>query len=188
MDGIDAVDQAWARVERWYAATGHPEALAPGADPAAVDRAESELGLTLPVELRASLLRHDGTSDGGWVWGELLSVAGIVAEVRIWRELLDDGTFDPQAEDDFGTPAGALQPGWWHRGWISLDADGGGNGHVVDSAPGPRGSPGQVFYMDHEMGPNGPSHTGVAAYLREAAERLEADRHTWADDWLESLD
>lgn len=177
---LTALDAAWQVLEAWYAARGADHLLRPGADEDTVARLEEQLGATLPPQWRASLARHDGSVEGGWPTGKLLSCEGILAETTIWRGLLRAGTFRDSRPEAPGNAA--LRPLWWHHQWICLDADGGGNGAMVDLAPGPQGVVGQVLEMDHETGPSGPLAHDLALYLVEMA--LQLNEVTVEDDTL----
>lgn len=176
----------WERIEAWYAAQDASELLNPGADEAEIAAAEKELGLSFPPDLRESLLRHDGSADGGWPRGELLSLERIAQERSVWMELLQDGTFDPNS--DHNADSDALQAGWWHAGWIPLDTDGGGNSAVVDTAPGPDGQAGQIVDMDHEAGPSGPDYVSLQEYLAAVADELETGEYVVSDDMVMARD
>lgn len=182
----DRVEAAWTTIEAWYAEQGASHLLHPPAGPDQVAAVEAALDVTLPEPWRASLLRHDGTDEGGWPTGELLSTQRIVDETNVWRKLLDGGTFEDSASDR-GDDGEALAPGWWNRGWICLDADGAGNGAAVDLEPGPEGSVGQVIDMDHEVGPSGPMADDVAAYLERVVDSLDGYRLV-DGEYLEEVD
>ncbi|GAA0595167.1 SMI1/KNR4 family protein [Streptomyces crystallinus] len=167
----DAVASVWEDIEQWYAAQGGPHLLLPPARDEQIDSVEATLGVQLPEEVRTSLRRHDGTADGGWPKGRLLSCDGILSETGVWRELLADGTFDDLK--GFHSGGKALKPGWWNTGWVCVDADGAGNGSALDLSPGPEGKVGQVIDMDHEVGPSGPIAGDFVGYLRDIAARLE---------------
>lgn len=167
---MSEISTTWERIEAWHAANGLTENLNPGASAEAIAQAEKDMGLTFPPELRESLLRHDGSADGGWPTGELLSLERMADERKVWMDLLQNGTFDDNADHNEGSEA--LQPGWWNPAWIPLDADGGGNGAVIDLNPGRQGTVGQVIDMDHEVGPSGPKYPSLAAYLDAMLERL----------------
>lgn len=174
-----SINDQWERIETAFADSGIRHALNDPASPEAIDALEAELGLTLPDELRDSLLRHDGTTDGDWPYGALLGTDGIQAEAKVWRELVEDGTFDDAADHDASNGQGSVKPGWWNVGWIPLDADGGGNGSVVDTDPGENGVVGQVLDMDHEVGPSGPRFASVTEYLKDIADRIESGALRW---------
>lgn len=104
---------------------------------------------------------------------------GIQAKAKVWRELVEDGTFDDAADHDASNGQGSVKPGWWNVGWIPLDADGGGNGSVVDTDPGENGVVGQVLDMDHEVGPSGPRFASVTEYLKDIADRIGSGALRW---------
>ncbi|RFU86354.1 glucan synthase 1-like protein [Streptomyces triticagri] len=175
----EVLAEQWRQLEEWYAQEGGAHLLRGPASPEAIAGVEQELGVTLPEELKRSLELHDGTEEDGWPGGTLLSCAGIVKETGIWRELLADGSFDkrshhdPEDDEDLEDAERAVQPGWWNEGWICIDADGAGNGAVIDLAPGPGGTRGQLLDMDHEVGPSGPTAHGFIDYLDDVLEELD---------------
>lgn len=167
---LTALDQVWDRIEAKYAALGASGLLRAGATEVEITEAEQALGLEFPVTLRASLARHNGSELGGWPAGDLLGTSEIVGEVNIWRELLTGGDFDDLAdyqEDE------RLQPGWWHSGWVCIDADGGGNGHAIDLNPAGPGKVGQVLFMDHEVGPDTVAYPDFVSYLKDHLRELK---------------
>ncbi len=166
-----AVVDAWGEIERWYEAQGAAHLILPPASREQIGALEDALGVELPEALTASLRRHNGSADGGWPTGTLLSCDGILQEVGVWRDLLTGGDFDDLKE--FVADGEALKAGWWQTGWVSLDADGAGNGAVLDLSPGPAGKVGQVIDMDHETGPSGPMASDFVGYLRAVAGRLD---------------
>ncbi|MFJ6460185.1 SMI1/KNR4 family protein [Streptomyces sp. NPDC091387] len=170
----DTISSVWAQIEEWYAERDATHFLLPPATAEDIAAVETELGVSLPEALTLSLRRHDGSSDSGWPAGQLLSCARIISETTVWRDLLADGTFDDEADFNANdADAQALQPGWWNPGWISLDADGGGNGSALDLSPGPDGTVGQIIDMDHEVGPSGPTAPDFIGYLSDRLEELE---------------
>jgi len=177
---VSEIARAWSRLEAWYAAQDAADRLRPGATPEQLDALEGFLGFTLPAELGESLRRHDGSGQGEWPTGTLLGTAGIRSEADVWRELLDGGDFDDNADHDASEGRDEIRRGWWAHGWIPLDADGAGNGAVIDTTPGPAGQAGQIIDMDHEAGPSGPQHPTLAAYLHAIADRLDAGEFVMA--------
>lgn len=180
-DNLEAatIGAVWQRIEAAFEAAGIADDLNPGATPEAINQTESALGLSLPDELKESLLRHNGSVEGSWPKGELLSLERIEGEARVWRELLADGTFNDASDFDGSQGSNKLKNGWWNNGWIPLDADGGGNGAFVDADPGPSGTLGQVADMDHEVGPNGPLFDSLSEYLADIAATLESGTTKW---------
>ncbi|MEZ4451366.1 MAG: SMI1/KNR4 family protein [Nannocystaceae bacterium] len=138
-----------ARIEARSSAAGVK--LPRGASAAAVARAERILGVAFPAPVRAWFLAHDGGPAREYpVEGrELLSLARIISEWRVWKELLDDGVFGANESHEVGR---GVQPRWWIREWIPLTYDGAGNHHVLDLAPAKRGVVGQVLSFWHDDG------------------------------------
>lgn len=169
MSNPDRLDRAWQSIEQWYAEHDADELLNPAATEGDLAELQQSLGVDLPTELRRSLQRHDGSREGGWPVGELLSCERIIAETMNWRELLDAGGF-AGFEPDETDPA--LEPVWWHHGWVWFDTDGGGNGAAVDLSPAAGGSVGQVIDVDHERGPSGPTAGNLVEHLEQVADGL----------------
>ncbi len=164
------IKTAWDAIEQWYSTNGIADQLNPPATPEAIDALATQLGVTLPDQLRESLLRHDGAPEGSWPRGELLSCERIVNETADWRQLLADGELADRTPSE---PSPQMAPVWWHQSWLCLDSDGGGNGAVMDLAPQGDGTVGQILDMDHEVGPSGPREPDLAAYLNTVGGELD---------------
>ncbi|MBG0829325.1 SMI1/KNR4 family protein [Planomonospora sp. ID67723] len=124
-----AVNRQWARIERWLRANAPSShrTLAPPARARTIAIAEAQMGLRFPDDLRASLLRHNGSVPVGKVWGfgflmnENMSVRAIRDTWRGLCEIDAEDVTDPRSE-------------WWDGRMIPIGADGLGNHLVVDSA------------------------------------------------------
>lgn len=172
----------WERIEAWYAAQGASHLLNPGASEEAITEAEKQIGVQFPEELRESLRRHNGTGgsgDWGWIHGNLNSIREIIEETKMWHELSEVGEFEDNDEHDASQGQNSIKRGWWNRGWIHVDADGLGNGAVVDMSPGPNGVTGQIIDMDHEAGPSGPNFLSFKDYLLDVANKLDTQEYTY---------
>ncbi|RAK35704.1 cell wall assembly regulator SMI1 [Actinoplanes lutulentus] len=200
------IADAWARIEAVLAEV-LPEAagkLAGPADPAAIDAAETALGLTLPSDFRASLLIHDGTE-----WGmpqpvpldSLYSASGIVDGTRMWRANAgDDQQFDnPGAwayliDNAFLSVTGPVLPRMDAGGRRVVVGD--MNGDIwwfLDLAPAPGGTVGQVVRVDIESGcwdVIAPSWEQLLIRYAEDLERsaLKIDETGPSCEWGESSD
>ena len=88
---MDAVQQAWERIER-FVTDQQLAALPAGAAPSSIAELEQQLGLPLPVQLRESYLRHDGgpvpvaTHGGGLAVVALLPLGSIAAQYEFLLE------------------------------------------------------------------------------------------------------
>ncbi|MEU9554198.1 SMI1/KNR4 family protein [Streptomyces fumanus] len=156
---------AWGRIDTWLAAHA-PRTfaeLSPPANPAAVERAQREMGLRFPRDLLDSLACHDGTEG----WTSLperppLSVAGIVEFRRRGMALLE--RFERQEH-----PADGDGPDW-HALWVPW-AESDGDVQVVDLRPGE--TYGQVGTVHHDEGGLQDTWPSLGAYLTEVADVLE---------------
>ncbi|WP_159961507.1 SMI1/KNR4 family protein [Blastococcus haudaquaticus] len=157
VQGDEAVDAAWERIERWLA-EHHPRGtgvLAPGASEEALRSVETTIGRPLPAPLRRSLARHDGQAEGvGSITEghELLSAADIADEWTMLREISDD--------------LGPMED-WWRPSWVGFTADGSGNGLCLDAETG------EVLFRNHEDSASVEARR-FEGWLTRWAEELEA--------------
>ncbi|MEV0381101.1 SMI1/KNR4 family protein [Nonomuraea sp. NPDC050643] len=168
-----AVNRQWRRIETWLRANAPAShrTLGRPATPAAVAAAEAQMGMRFPDDLKASLLRHDGStgSDDAWAFGPLGNESLSVEEIRrTWRMLCDiddeditDGhSTDPRAE-------------WWDGRMIPFGSDGVGDHLVIDSVRRDVGG------TDHEgsmsFTPGGIRIRSYHALLKATADALEND-------------
>ena len=170
MSQVERVNAAWDRIEKWFSEKAPDMELGAGAGAADITALETHIGVALPEELKASLMRHNGVEN--WTKGELLSTGRIKNEWD-WRSGLaeDEGYGERPGEDNE-----FIKNCWFDNSWIPIDADGGGNGACLDLNPGPKGTVGQILDLDHESGPSGPLFSDFAAYLEKAAEELEGGK------------
>jgi len=157
----ERINGIWDRLEKRFAKSYPDYKLPPGASASDIHNLETKIGITLPEGLKASLARHNGVDEMHWPKGTLNSVEDILRDWEMWRDVAGDGEDIGSKDNDF------IQPKWWDTKWIPLDADGAGNGAVIDMNPGPKGDLGQVIDMDHETGPNGPLYSCLAEYLED---------------------
>ncbi len=183
MSQVERVNVAWERIEKWFSEKAPGMELGAAASAAEITAVETHIGFALPEELKASLMRHNGVEN--WTKVELLSTNDIQREWDCWAGLVDDGTFDDQVGENW---TDSLQKCWYDKKWIPLDADGGGNGSMIDLNPGDKGTVGQIIYMDHEVGPNGPVFADLATYLEKAAQDLEGGKYRVEDGYLEEIE
>lgn len=122
-------------------------ALGEGASDTAIAAAEEALGFALPEVVRAFYRRHDGADAPAVAGRELLSLTRMVGEWTIWKQLLDNGTFE---DNDHGEPGPGVQKRWWIPEWVPVTYDGAGNHHVIDCAPGEGGTVGQIVDFWHD--------------------------------------
>ncbi|MET8007697.1 SMI1/KNR4 family protein [Nonomuraea glycinis] len=128
-----AVNRQWRRIETWLktnAPTTYRTLGEPG-DAEAIAAAEAHMGVRFPNDLRASLLRHDGSvfPEDSWPFGFLGHANLNVREIRDeWSSLCAvDG--EDEGEEGFSLP----RQEWWDGRMIPFAADGSGDNLVIDS-------------------------------------------------------
>lgn len=184
------IEELWQRIEDWmhqYAPQRWHQ-LAPGASEEAIKRLESILNITLPQNVRASYLRHDGGYEVQLVSPmEILPVTSIAEQWQILKELPDDEEWAAHPPYYFteevlrsGWQPGPIQPVWWHPRWVPFAMDNAGNLSCLDMAPAPGGEVGQVIDRDHECGPSRVLFPSFHHLLSAFADHLEgtADKQT----------
>lgn len=168
------IRETWNRIESWLA-TNAPRVLRGLGDPAsaaAISAAEETMGFRFPPDFRASLAVHDGEkTDVGAIKGlRLNSLEDLLSDWEIMEELRQSGTFD-----DSPSPEG-LKPGHWNRGWLPVASDGGGNSLSMDLDPAAGGVAGQIFFFDHEQGPEPIVASSFGDWLARYAADLENEK------------
>ncbi|MFE9636900.1 SMI1/KNR4 family protein [Streptomyces sp. NPDC006463] len=169
---IPTVAASWQRIDAWLARHA-PDRLAelrPPASAFAIDQLEITLNVRLPVDLRASLLCHDGDSSylGILPCGPLYSTEQIV-KVRQMRVEIWEGEDDPDEQE---AP-------WWGAQWIPF-AGSDGDEHFIDAGQGLwQDHLGRAAHDDHAYFLGWPS---LGSWLHEVAEAMENhDRSNWLD-------
>jgi cell wall assembly regulator SMI1 len=127
------------------------ETLAPPARPAEIDQIEQICEVALPEDFRASLLRHNGQSGSNWMRGlvngaDMHNVNGIAKHWQMWQMLAADGN---EANPSSDTSEEIATDVIWHPKWIPFALTGANLSYVMDLAPRPKGSLGQVFTHAH---------------------------------------
>ncbi len=137
------VGAAWDRIERWLKAKAPASAasLRPPATTAEVIETQKMIGVALPAELVASLLRHDGATGRGDGFTlppfyAPVSTANIATEAKTLCEALVSIGVD----ESVGS--------WWHGKFVPFAADGSGNTLFLDQRTGTA----RLGASDHEGG------------------------------------
>lgn len=127
------------------------------ADPSELATAEADLGVALPDDVRALYLAAaEGTlvlqpADRERFYGlRIVPLADAAARAYLEPQARylswTHGATEVVAPD----PHGRMQPLAASPAWFVVGDDGGGNLYVIDLAPGPQGTFGQVLFVDHE--------------------------------------
>ena len=130
---------------------------------------------------------HNGQSsyDYGVLDGrEFLSIERIKAEWSVWKELLDDGTFqDDDGQDQVSNPEPGIRNVWWSPQWIPLTYDGGGNHDCLDLNPTESGMNGQIITMWHDDDERKIVAPGIRAWFQQYADGLESGRFIFSEEY-----
>jgi cell wall assembly regulator SMI1 len=159
------VDAAWARIEAALAARAPMVAasLRPGTTTDRVLAVQARMGVPLPVDLVASLLRHDGAvARSGFEFPPFHRYIGVE---EIYTEWLSTCRALGAARDDAT---------WWHHWFIPFAEAGDGGSLLVDQRPGMGGRVGDFFPDDGTRFDNQPP--SFTALLEAVATSLETGR------------
>jgi cell wall assembly regulator SMI1 len=156
------ISAQWDEIERWYADNAPRSHAALGAPATEQDLASLErvTGVVLPHDVRASLLRHNGS---GKIHGLDYLDAGWAAQV--WMRLnarLARGDFKGlEPADATGERFAAV---WWSSKWLPVAEHRAGTLVCVDTAPGPEGTSGQILQL--ELDDEGPALTAWCSFAQ----------------------
>jgi cell wall assembly regulator SMI1 len=175
--------ETWGRIETWLGSNASLllDSLCPGATVSEIAELERALGVVLPDDVRESYGIHNGQSDDGPglidTW-EFLSLDRILAEWRIWKDLLDSGTF----AESRGKPVGPIRDDWWNPRWIPVTYSGSGDHHSIDLDPAPGGAAGQIITMWHDDADRRVIAANWSEWFERFADALEGGQYVYSED------
>ena len=114
---------------------------------------EKELDINLTQDFKNAYLIHNGQEEyeGQLFDGEeWLSLNRILSEWNIWKELLDNQTFEDNGEPYISLPQKGIKSDWWNKKWIPFTSDGSGNHICLDLDPTEKGNYGQIIRVWHD--------------------------------------
>ena len=176
MKAESTVRQAWARIEKWARKNmpGLIEEVAPPASRDEIERLEQFLGFPLPAEFVESLLVHDGEEGDG----KLLDSGEGLLSVDMIRESMqgERANIEKYADLEGDNVTGPVRPELYLAGRVII-ADFNRDTHLLlDFAPAPDGTPGQVVRRWVENGLLEVVASSWGAFLRDYADKLEQGR------------
>lgn len=186
---------SWSVIIEWLEqhATSLADKLHGPADPDAIRRTETEIGVAFTDDLRQSFLIQDGRDYGDDELNLfptppdgiadmafcLLPVVEIAAEWEVWRDLIDIGEF----EGIVSKPDAGIRDCWWSKGWIPVAGNGGGDFICVDMDPAEGGCVGQVICAWHDSENRQNLAPSWAAFLDSIASGMDAGQLRFTDDY-----
>lgn len=129
------------------------EQLNPGITEADIKTLEASIGTQLPEEVIAFYEVHNGQSSdsAGLINGEeLLSLERIYDEWFVWKDLLDNRTFEDEKGPYTSDPESGIKNDWWNPMWIPVTYNGSGDHICIDLDPAEGGRQGQMIRMWHD--------------------------------------
>jgi cell wall assembly regulator SMI1 len=183
------MEEIWVRIESWLRNNAPQvlKTLQPGASEAQISELEEFLSVKFPDDVKSLYLICNGQSsyDYGVLDGrEFLSLERIKDEWSVWKELLDDGTFqDDDGQDQGSNPDLGICNVWWSPQWIPLTCDGGGNHDCLDLNPTEGGTNGQIITMWHDDDERKIVAPGVRAWFQQYADGLESGQFIFSDGY-----
>lgn len=182
------MEDLWHRIERWLRANAPDvlNTLRNGANEETIQKAESALGLVLPQSVKDFYSVHDGqqVDETGAVYGmvdgwELLSLARVVDQWSIWKDLTERG----QLVGAVGVPDGPVLPDWWNTRWIPYTYSGLGDHHCIDMAPAAGGQKGQIILVYHDDASRPRIATGFDVWVRDYVNGLESGGYEFSEEY-----
>ena len=171
--------EAWLRLEQSFHQRGW--SLPEGASHQGWSMAERAMGIQLPLSLRMSALRHDGSGEHVLpAVGRLLSVEEMLSTWHMARTLTVEMHAAPLEEMGLDAvlpkPVGPIQCSWFRPQWIPIAVTAGDEPVylMLDFDPMPGGRSGQVIVYSPHHGPShviGPSLTDLLTTAAKALER-----------------
>jgi cell wall assembly regulator SMI1 len=170
------IEAIWKQIEAWYAANA-PQQLAqlrPPSTDQEIASLETLIGLPIPADYRASLMRHDG---GGFMYGSSYLNVGWVKQV--WQRMntwSEDGRF---AEFEPADSSGMkFQPVWWSAKWLPVAEHRARTITCLDLAPGPEGMVGQVLQSEpQDDGPRATRWNSFSEFLDQYRSDLQSGKY-----------
>ena len=166
---IPPVSESWRRIDAWLAdhAPASLAGLNPPATTDAIARTESQVGMSLPRDLRESLLCHNGESRFGTALpcSRLFPVEEIVDVRRMRVE-----NWEPDDPDLDETP-------WWGEQWVPFAGDS-VSPHFIEAGPGMWHD--HLGYAPHDDGAGFLGWPSLGTWLHHVAEAMERFDHHFA--------
>lgn len=183
------ISDSWKRIAKWLKKNADGwKPMKRKATEKQLEKAESELELKFPADLRGSCAIHNGSQDK-WLFlpvdGQcafcLNTLNDMIREHRSLCDLLDIGEFEgDQPEVDAGIRAVT-----WHRSWVPFASNGGGDHLCIDLSPAKGGKKGQVISVGFDDTSRRKVANSLKDYLYDFANQMEDGRFTFNGECIE---
>jgi cell wall assembly regulator SMI1 len=176
-----SVREFWTRIAAWAAANipANEFRLSPGASEQEIADLEAIAGCSLPEDVRASYLIHNGTDETVfpcyWSDGKLLPQEhGELVTLKVMGEMvgLIRKFEEADEEAEFVTPE--IKPIHWNSRRLVLTNDASDSGLRIDLDPAEAGVMGQILRHDRTFGPVKVIAPSWAALLQQVADDVDA--------------
>ncbi|RYG67354.1 molybdenum cofactor biosynthesis protein MoeA [bacterium] len=180
----NSLPDLWNRLETWLAANDPAslQTLQPGATEEEILQTEAFLAVQFPEEFKASYRIHNGQAKyaNDLIYNrEFLCLERIRDEWKVWKDLLDSGTFETYKSE----PYGPIRDDWWDAKWIPVTYDGSGNHDCLDLNPAEGGKVGQVIDFWHDDALRLVKADGFTAWLAKFVEGCENGTYVYSEEY-----
>jgi cell wall assembly regulator SMI1 len=166
----------WQHIDTWLQANALTvyNQLQQAANPQFLSSLETQVGYTLPDDLKKSLLIHDGMNDPTYLIDDMWYLFGIKEIGFNWalqKQLLDNGIFDDNVCERVDK---GIRPQWWNVKWLPIMGNGSGDLYCIDLDPTAAGTGGQIIEVWHDMDNRSLIAPSYRDLLQQFADDLEA--------------
>ncbi|WP_409525990.1 SMI1/KNR4 family protein [Nitrincola sp. MINF-07-Sa-05] len=156
--------------------------LNPGSDISRIEKVESRMGITLPVELKSLYLLHDGQKAGPGFFFDwpFLSIDEMLDEWNAWSQIQENQEIDDV--HSISVPRGHIKEIYCSRNWIPFSKDYGGNNYAIDLDPGPNGRAGQVIVFGRDFDTKFVLSLNLTAFVQYYLDSLDAGKYIKEDE------
>ena len=178
------MNEEFKRFEEWLKSNYEEgfEDLNPPATTEEIEELKVTLGFELPNDLIDMLKIHNGQkNDAGWLFDgqEFLSSHNIINQWKVWKNLLDDGSFDGSSSE----PDDGIKNDWWNEKWIPFTYNGAGDHYCIDMDPSQDGTSGQIMTMWHDDDERKLLSSSLSQWFKSYVDGLYSGQYVYTDEY-----
>ena len=158
------------------------EDLNPPATDEEIQSLKIALDFDLPKDLIDILKIHNGQKgDAGYLFDgqEFLSSNRIISEWKVWKDLLDNGSFN----GSYSEPQEGIKNDWWNKKWIPYTHNGSGDHYCIDMDPSENGTSGQIITMWHDDDQRDLLSSSLSEWFKSYVEGLYSGQYIYTDEY-----